>query len=351
MSKHILSAHGRQRANEFLLGLAQYHGVADATQEFSIDPARMQELKPLVEQEGQTFLNMLSIMPKPQMKGDVIFIGKAGLTASRTNTLDGDERTPKGAHGKTKNTFDMGPVENDVAITYDEIDSWAMFPNMFELWGMKVRECIADDRLRVGWYGQRSDTATDKAANPNGEDVLPGWLSQIKSYNGGSQYTDGSGDAVVLGSAGELGFPTLDYLVNVIKAKVDIVYRRSPDLVALISENLANHEEQMYYRINGRKPEQKLTIMQNGELNRSYGGLPCFVPPFFPDGTVLVTSLDNLHLYFQSTSVRRYVRDYSPRNQYEDFNSRNECYAVGDYRKTALVDGITIDEAIVDIAP
>lgn len=350
-AKHILSARGRNRANDFLRELAKFHGVPDAGQEFSIDPARMQELQALTEQEGQTFLDMVSVIPKTQMKGDVIFIGKAGLTVSRTDTTNGDERTPKAAHGKTKNTYDMGRVENDVAITYDEIDQWAVFPNMFELWGSKVRSAIADDRLRVGWYGESMADSTDPTGNPNGEDILPGWLHQIRTYNSGSQYTDGSGGAVVLGSEGELGFPTLDYLVSVARGKVDIVYRRSPDLVALISENLVSHEEQMYYRIHGRKPEQKLVIMQNGELNRSYGGLPCYAPPFFPDGTVLVTSLDNLHLYFQDSSVRRSVRDYPPRNQFEDFNSRNECYAVGDYRKTSLVDGITVDEAIVDIMP
>lgn len=348
----ILSTLARQRAEEFRAGLAQFNGVADTAQWFSVDPARAQEVTLLMQQEAQPFLGLVSVLPKPEKSGDVIYIGADDFAASRTNTnLEGHERTPRTVHGKYKNTYDMSPVEIDVAIKYSELDSWAMFPNMYDLWAAKVRLTQANSILKVGWYGESAASESDINTNTNGEDVLPGWLHLIRSnattigdLPGIAQYVDGSGGAVVLGSGNADGFPNLDYLVSTAQTRLDIVYRYAPDLVALIGPDLVAHEQNMMWFKNGRKPENKSLLNSDGTLTKNFGGLPSYSPPFFPTGTVLITALSNLHHYYQPTSVRRLVRDWAPKNQYEDFNSANRCYAIGDYRKCSLVDGITIDE-------
>jgi P2 family phage major capsid protein len=341
---HILSTQGRHRAAEFMAALAAFHGVPSASSVFSVDPARAQELLPLIEEDGVPFLGMVSLLPKTEMKGDVIYFGNSILSAARTDTAGGDMRTPKAVHGLTKNVYDMSPVENDVKLDYAQIDSWAMFPNFYDLWGQTVRRAIARDRLRVGWNGESAAVSTNGTTNPNGEDVLPGWLELIRTNE--DYYVAGTVVAgqtttheVILGSE---DFPNLDYLVATVKARIHPVFRSSPDLVAVISQDLVSYEEQQFLKENGRKALDKATISANGQLVRTFGMMPAYCPPFLPDGVVLVTELKNLHLYFQPTSVRRKVEDMPAANAFVDWNSRNEAYAVGDYRAASLVDGITL---------
>lgn len=357
---NILSTLGRQRAEEFCAQLTQFHGAPKPDQWFSVDPARAQEAHALIQQDGQPFLNMITMLPKPNTKGDVIYVGADEMVAGRTDTTPDNsgnrkERQPQRTGDVGKNTYDMYKVDFDVAFDYETIDSWAMQQNFYDLWAAKVRQATGNSILRVGWHGVQYAPQTNRLTHPNGEDVAVGWLELIRTHvsndaangvhqPGPSQYLDGSGGLVVLGSGGADGFPNLDYLVSVAQTRLDIVYRYSPDLVALISPDLVAHEQNMMFFANGRKPEQKALLNSDGTLTHMYGGLPSYSPPFMPTGTVLVTALSNLHHYYQPSSMRRLVRDWAPLNEYQDFNSANRCYAIGDYRKCSLVEGITIAE-------
>jgi P2 family phage major capsid protein len=330
-----------------MAGLAAFHGVPSAAEVFSVDPARAQEILPLMQEDGAPFLGQVSILPKTEMKGDVIYLGSAALSASRTDTSSTGRRAPTAIHGLTKNVYDMAAVNNDVKIDYGQIDSWAMFPNFYELWGQAVRRAIANDRLRVGFYGESAEDDTDATTNPNGEDVLPGWLQLIRDfatyYVAGTTVTQGvTTNHVELGSE---DYPNLDYLVATAKALVHPIFRGSPDLVAVVSQNLVSWEEQQFLKENGRRALDKATMTADGRLVRTFGLMPAYSPPFLPDGVVLVTELRNLHLYYQPSSIRRKVEDKPEMNAFADWNSRNECYAVGDYRGAALVDGVTFYEA------
>jgi P2 family phage major capsid protein len=333
---HQLSEAGRQRVDQFIKQTGQTYGV-DATRQFTVTPSISQELQPLIVLDGSPFLQMINVIGVSELKGEKIFMAQDGLVSKRTNTTAND-RVPTDYSALTNKTYELFPTETDVALGYATIDAWAKFPNFAAMWNATVRSAIANDRVRIGWHGLSAATATNRTTYPNGEDVNIGWLKQIRDYDSGAQYVDGSGGAVVIGTA---DFPNLDYLVSVAKARIDLVYRNSPDLVALISADLASTEEAEYYRKAGRKPDQKEVLLTEGRLIRNYGGLPSYSPPFMPNGVVLVTSLNNLSIYYQDTSWRRLIRDWAPRNRYEDFTSRNEGYVVEDFRKTSLVDGIT----------
>jgi len=54
-----------------------------------------------------------------------------------------------------------------------------------------------------------------------------------------------------------------------------------------------------------------------------------------------VTSLKNLSIYWQDTSWRRQQIDNPKKDQYEDFNSRQEGYVVEIEEKAALIENIT----------
>ncbi len=55
---------------------------------------------------------------------------------------------------------------------------------------------------------------------------------------------------------------------------------------------------------------------------------PTFTCPHFPSKGVVVTSWDNLSIYFQDSSWRRQIVENPKRSQVEDYNSRNEGYVI-----------------------
>lgn len=52
----------------------------------------------------------------------------------------------------------------------------------------------------------------------------------------------------------------------------------------------------------------------------------------------MITSWDNLSIYWQEDSWRRSTIDNPKRDQVEDYNSRNEGYVVEDYEKFAAIE-------------
>lgn len=333
-----LSAETRAKIAAFVSQTAKLYG-AEGTQEFTIAPSMLQSLNELLVLDGSPFLQQINVMPVTELKGEKVFLSTTGLVSGRALIDATHERVPTDPSDLSNKQYELHSIESDVALSYAKIDAWAKFPNFAALWNATVRQAIANDRVKVGWHGVEAAEVTDKSTNPNGEDVSLGWLEQIRVYNGGAQYVDGSGGAVLLGGT---EFPNLDYLVNITKSRIDPVFINDPDLVAFVSQDLASYEEAQFYLKAGRKAEDKTALLQPNQLLRNYGGLPSFSIPFMPAGTILVTSYNNLSIYYQDTSWRRLIRDYAPKKRYEDFTSRNEGYVVEDLRKASLVDGITL---------
>lgn len=332
-----LSEFARKKVIEFVSQTGKLYG-ADATQEFTVLPSMLQELNQLLVLDGSPFLQKINVMPVSELKGEKIFLSATGLVSGRALIDATHERVPVDPSDLSNKMFELFSIESDVALPYAKIDAWSKFPNFAALWNATVRQSIANDRVKVGWHGLAAADVTDKSANPNGEDVASGWLQQIRGYNTASQYVDGSDGAVLLGSS---TFPNLDYLVNVTKSRINQVFINDPDLVAFISQDLASYAEAQFFLKAGKNAEQKDLLLQPNQLLKNYGGLPSFSIPFMPNGTILVTSYNNLSIYYQDTSWRRLIRDWAPKKRYEDFTSRNEGYVVEDFRKTSLVDGIT----------
>ena len=72
------------------------------------------------------------------------------------------------------------------------------------------------------------------------------------------------------------------------------------------------------------------------------GGLQVIRAPFFPTGTLLITRLDNLSIYWQEGTRRRAVIDNPKRDRIENFESVNEAYVIEDYRGVALIENIKV---------
>ena len=119
-------------------------------------------------------------------------------------------------------------------------------------------------------------------------------------------------------------------------------YRNDSKLVAILGSDLL--ADKYLPLINQEKPSEILS----GDIvisQKRVGGLQAVSVPFFPKGTVLVTSLDNLSIYVQDGAVRRNIKDVPERNRVEDYMSSNEAYVVENYDAVALAKNITVINA------
>ncbi|MTD77130.1 P2 family phage major capsid protein, partial [Escherichia coli] len=61
--------------------------------------------------------------------------------------------------------------------------------------------------------------------------------------------------------------------------------------------------------ISGHNPNAEGLAGQLILSSRTIGGRGVFLAPFFPDATMLITSFNNLSIYWQKGSMRRLMKD------------------------------------------
>ena len=96
-------------------------------------------------------------------------------------------------------------------------------------------------------------------------------------------------------------------------------------LVALIGRDLISREKSILFEAVAGTPTEKAWM---DYATVKFGGLSWTTPTFFPARGIVITSLDNLSIYYQDTSWRRHIKDKPEKKRLEDFNSRNEGYVV-----------------------
>jgi hypothetical protein len=70
------------------------------------------------------------------------------------------------------------------------------------------------------------------------------------------------------------------------------------------------------------------------------GGLQAVRVPYMPTGTLMVTALDNLSIYYQETARRRHLKDVPERDRVENYESSNDAFVVEDYDRGCVVENI-----------
>lgn len=312
--------------------MAETYGVTTVTEQFEVTPTHAQKLQDkIVEQDY--FLAKINVVPVDELKGEKVLGSVAGLLPARTNT-DNNDRETSDVASLGSQTYELFKTEFDTHIKYKKIDSWAKFPDFQERYANWIRKAIALARVNVGWYGVEAAEETDKEANPNGEDVNKGWLQLLREYNNGAQWLDegGTENEIRIGEGGD--FPNLDAAVHACLQLINPVHRRGNDLVVFIGDDLLADEQAKLYAAQGRTPSEKERI-KNILVTRTYGNLPVDTPTGFPGRGLLITSYDNLSLYYQDDSWRRKIEDNAKRDRVEDYNSVNEGYVIEDEEKAA----------------
>lgn len=322
----------RKLFNGYLGTQAKLNGVDNAATQFNVQPSVQQTLETKL-QESSAFLSKINIIGVDELKGEKIGLSITRPVASRTDTSGNGTRKTVDPTTLGKEGYECVQVNYDTHIRYAKLDAWTKHKDFQPKISGAIVERCALDRIMIGFNGVSAAADTDIATNPLLQDVAKGWLQHIRE-NAAQRVMSG----VKWGNEAA-DYKTLDGLVFDAVQLLDTVHQDDPNLVAIVGRGLM-HDKLFPLVDDQSAPTEKLAadivISQ-----RRLGGLPAVKVPYFPEGTVLITSLDNLSIYFQNGSRRRHVKDTPERDRVETYESSNDAWVVEDFGMVALVEGIT----------
>lgn len=333
-----LSTLGAKMYAQMQLAIAESYGVELSSKMFNVEPTIAQELNDAITAKSD-FLQRINVIGVSEIKGQKVFLGVSGPVTGRTNTKTTD-REAKDASALDDSTYELFSTESDVSLPYAKIDAWAKFPDFHQRYSAAVHKQIALDRIMVGFHGTSAAAQTDIVAHPMLQDVNKGWLQIAREQIPQQVMSQGlTAGKVTLGEGGD--YANLDALVHDTKQMVDERLRDGGDLVAIIGSDLMAADKAKLYAKQGDAPTEKDRI-EDAQIIATYGGLPSFSVPFFPVNGVVVTSFDNLSIYFQDSSWRKQTIDNPKRSRVEDYNSRNEGYVIEQLEKFAMTENVEL---------
>lgn len=328
----------RKLFNGYLGTQAKLNGVDSATTQFNVQPSVQQKLETKL-QESSAFLSKINIIGVEELKGEKIGLSITRPVASRTDTSGNGTRKTVDPTALGKEGYECVQVNYDTHIRYAKLDAWAKHKDFQpKISGAIVDRC-ALDRIMVGFNGTHAAADTNIETNPLLQDVAKGWLQHIRENAAQRVMSNVTyGIAKVVDVVMEGDYKSLDGLVFDAVTLLDTVHQEDPNLVVIVGRGLM-HDKLFPLVDNQDAPSEKLAadiVVSQKRL----GGLPAVKVPYFPEGTVLITSLDNLSVYFQEGSRRRHVKDTPERDRVETYESSNDAWVVEDFGMVALVERI-----------
>lgn len=335
-----LSTAARLRFSTLALAIASTYAVESVREEFNVSPTHAQTLNEKITLSS-SFLQRINVIPVSEIKGEKVMLGVNGSVTGRTNTTNAD-RVARNVLGLDGNGYELFETHSDVGLKYATIDAWAKFKDFAQRYAAAVQKQIGLDRIMIGWNGTSVAATTDRVANPLLQDVNKGWL-QIAREQAPEQVmaqgTKASGK-IQIGATGD--YANLDALVFDVSLMIEEEFRDGGDLIAIVGRDLLAYDKGKLYANQGGKPTEKERL-EMAQVIATYGGLPTFTCPHFPSKGVVVTSWDNLSIYFQDSSWRRQIVENPKRSQVEDYNSRNEGYVIEQLGKFAAIEAAAVE--------
>ncbi|MBA1302845.1 phage major capsid protein, P2 family [Stutzerimonas stutzeri] len=335
-----LSQAARLKFSALAVAIATTYGVETVREEFNVTPTHAQTLNEKIT-HSSAFLSRINVIPVSEIKGEKVMLGTSGTVTGRTDTSNAD-RVARNVLGLDGQGYELFETHSDVALKYASIDAWAKFPNFPQRYSAAVQKQIALDRIMIGWNGTSAAATTDRVANPLLQDVNKGWLQIAREQAPEQVLAQGAKVAgkIQIGATGD--YANLDALVHDVSLMIDEEFRDGGDLIAIVGRELLAHDKAKLYAAQGDTPTEKERI-EMAQVIATYGGLPTFTCPHFPSRGVVVTSWDNLSIYFQDTSWRRHIQENPKRSQVEDYNSRNEGYVIEQLGKFAAIESANVE--------
>ena len=165
--------------------------------------------------------------------------------------------------------------------------------------------------------------------HPLGEDVNKGWHQIAREWNDGSQIIKAkAGEKIYFDPDGKGDYKTLDEMASdLINTTIDPLFRQDPRLVVLVGTDLIAAAQAKLYS-EATKPSEQIAAQK---LAESIAGRRAYIPPFFPGKRMVVTTLDNLHIYTQRGTRKRKADDNQDKKCFDNQYWRMEGYALGEH--------------------
>lgn len=319
--------------------VAKLNGVKTASQTFTVEPSVQQRLESRI-QESDEFLRMINVVGVDDMQGERLAVGVAGPIAKRTDTSQHDRET-RDVTELTGMRYECVHTEFDSAIPWSKLDAWAKFPDFQN----RVTDMVARqqglDRLAIGFKGTHAATETDRGAFPDLGDVNKGWLELYREH--APARVVGEGDKAPgelrVGPGGD--YENLDALVfDAVNELIDPWHRGSLELKVIAGRDLLPVKYFQMVSKSGNKPSELYALESSMFSNARFGRLQAVRTGPMPPGKIFITMPENLSLYWQRGSRRRYVVDNPKRNRIEDYQSSNDAYVVEDFGAGCLLENV-----------
>lgn len=324
--------------NAYTAHLAELNGAPAGTQSYDISPTVQQTLTNRI-QESADFLKEVNMPLVSQQAAQVLGMGASGPVAGRTNT-DEKDRQPRNVINLKNNTYLCQPTDFDTFTTYNQLDTWAKFPDFQTRMRDHVTLQVARDRLMIGFNGIDIAGDTDIKKCPLLQDVNKGWLQHIRD-NAPERVM--SGIKIGKSVSAKTGYRTLDAAVyDATNSLLEPWYREDPDIIVILGRAMLTEKYlSLINSVDVDRPTEKAALATM-ILNKSLGGKLAKAVPYFPDNAILITKPSNLSIYTQSGTVRRTVVDKPERKRVIDYLSMDEDYVIEDYGACALIEGIEL---------
>ena len=324
--------------NAYTAHLAEINGAPAGTAAFAVSPTVEQTLTDRI-QESADFLKQINMPLVEQQSAEVLGMGTSGPVAGRTDT-DKADRQPRSVTDLEKHTYLCQQTNFDTYTTYDQLDTWAKFPDFQTRMRNHVTQQVARDRLMIGWNGTSIATDTDPVKNPLLQDVNKGWLQHIRE-NAAERVISG----IKIGTASGSHYRSLDAAVyDAANSLLEPWYREDPDIVVILGRALLTDKYLALLNSASLDAPTEKQALATLILNKTLGGKAAEAVPFFPDDALLITKPKNLSIYTQSGTVRRTIVDKPERNRVVDYLSMNEDYVIEDYGACAVIEKIELTD-------
>lgn len=316
--------------------VAALNGVSSATEKFTVTPTVQQKLESRM-QESSGFLKLINIKPVDEKSGEKLGLGVSGTIAGNTDTANKDRETSD-VSDLTKLNYECRQNNFDTHIRYPKLDMWAKFPNFQELVRDHLVKAQALDRIRIAFNGTSYAADSDRVANPMLQDVNIGWLQKYRQDASQNVMDGGATPGTVKVYEGG-DYENLDALVmDAVNTMIDSWYHEDTGLVVLVGRTLM--ADKYFPLVNKTQDPSEMLAVDVVISQKRIGGLAAMQVPFIPAGTILITALNNLSIYYQEGARRRNLVENSKRDRIENYESSNDDYVVEDYGRGCLIENI-----------
>ncbi|MCG6365349.1 phage major capsid protein, P2 family [Vibrio fluvialis] len=309
-------------------------GAPEGMHTFNLTPPMETKLRQAVMQ-SDPFLGMIALLPVQQITGQVVDVGDDGLSTGRAAERFSVEV------GQDGNTYVLVKTDSGAHIKWETMTQWANSGSKDE-WMKMMKAAIsrrfALDMLRIGFNGTSVAAVTDPLANPLGQDVNKGWLTIVKEKKPAQVLAAASLDAT---GATVDSYKNLDSLVqDLINTNIAPEHREDPDLVVLVGHDLVAAEQHRLLESATVPTEHKAAQ----SLAKTIAGRKAYSPPFFKANQIWVTTTKNLQILTQEGTQWRRQQNNEDKLRFENNHIRMEGYAVGNMKKFAAIEAVTVVE-------